>query len=406
MREQATRRLAAILAADVAGYTRLMAADEQATLTAWWQARREIIDPSIAAHGGRIVKHTGDGFLAEFTTATEAVRCAAAMQGDLARMNEGAACDHRFDFRMGINVGEIVSDDEDIYGDGVNIAARLESLADAGGICLSAIAHDQVKGTLDLDFEYLGAKRVKHVAEPLRHYRVMLGRTSRRRSFTAALKRLSSRNAFRALAVAVALVTILAFWPSEQRPSGSDHDARLTVSVESFRNIGEAGDRTGFGEGLTEDLLAALSARSGLRVVSDGSASAAAAYLLQGSVRWVDDKVRVSVQLVEANTGFHLWGGRYDRVLVDVLDTQSELATKVVSTLSERLAKAELERRATTRTPIDGVQAAVYRGLENLGRIAEAAAFLPRELIDWLTGAEPSEASVEGDTHLALEEWR
>lgn len=404
MREHATRRLAAILAADVAGYTRLMAADEHATLTAWWQARREIIDPSIAAHGGRIVKHTGDGFLAEFTTATEAVRCAVDMQTDLARMNEGAERGRRFDFRMGINVGEIVGDDEDIYGDGVNIAARLESLAEAGGVCLSAIAHDQVKGTLDLDFEYLGAKRVKHVANPLHHYRVKLDRGSGRRSFAAALKRLPSRTAFRVLAVVVALLATLVLWPSEQEPLGPGHDARPTVSVESFRTIGAVGDQAGFGEGLTEDLLAALSAKSSLRVISDGRASGTAAYRLQGSVRRVDDKVRVSARLIEASTGFHLWGGRYDRVLVDVLNAQSELAAKVVSTLSVRIARAELERRATRRSAIGGVQTAVYRGLEYMGRIAEAAAFLPQELIDRLTGAEPSEASVEGDTRLALEE--
>lgn len=405
MRERTTRRLVAILAADVAGYTRLMAADEQATLAAWWQARREIIDPSIAAHGGRIVKHTGDGFLAEFPTATEAVRCAVTMQRDLARMNEDSARERRFDFRMGINVGEIVGDDEDIYGDGVNIAARLESLAEAGGVCLSAIAHDQVKGTLDLDFEYLGAKRVKHVAEPLRHYRVKLGQESGRRSFTAALKRLPSRNAFRALALGAALLAAFVLWPSGQETSGPGHDAVPVVLVESFRSIGEAGERSAFGEGLTEDLLSALSARSGLQVLSDGSTSATATYLLGGSVRWVDDKARISAQLVEASTGLHLWAGRYDRVPVDVLDTQSELAAKIVSTLSERLAQAELERGATERTTIGGVQAAVYGGLENLGRIAEAAAFLPRDLIDWLTGAVPPEASVEGDTRSALEEW-
>ena len=148
-RQGVTRRLAAILAADVAGYTRLMELDEETTLEAWWRARREVIDPDIAAHGGRIVKHTGDGFLAEFATVTEAVKCAAGMQQKLAPLAAGMAGDKRLEFRMGINLGDIVVDDEDIYGDGVNLAARIEGLAEAGGICLSADVYNQVHKRLD-----------------------------------------------------------------------------------------------------------------------------------------------------------------------------------------------------------------------------------------------------------------
>ena len=409
MQEKATRRLAAILAADVAGYTRLMAADERATMTAWWQARKDIIDPSIVEHGGRIVKHTGDGFLAEFTTATEAVRCAVAMQTALAQGNEGVPRDRRFDFRMGINVGEIVSDQEDIYGDGVNIAARLESLADAGGVCLSAVAYAQVKSTLDFEYEYLGAKKVKHVAEPLRHYRVKLaGEAAWSRRWAQAGKRLSRlRGALkprRLAGAALVLVVFAAIWPSSEGPPAPRLGAVPIVAIEPFRTIGEPGAQDAFGDGLTEDLLSALSSTSGLRVIREGPASeeladrqsALAAYYLEGSVRWVGDKVRVSAQLVDARTGFHLWAGRYDRVPVDVLDTQSEVATKIVATLSERLARAELERLATETTPIGTVQTIVYRGLENLGRIAEVAAFLPQELIDWMTAARQPDSSVEG----------
>ncbi|HJP22716.1 MAG TPA: adenylate/guanylate cyclase domain-containing protein, partial [Alphaproteobacteria bacterium] len=174
-RQGVTRRLAAILAADVAGYTRLMELDEETTLAAWWRARREVIDPDIAAHGGRIVKHTGDGFLAEFTTVTEAVKCAAGMQQKLAPLAAGMSRDKRLEFRMGINLGDIVVDDEDIYGDGVNLAARIEGLAEAGGICLSADVYNQVHKRLDYDFEDLGERRVKNVSEPLHVYRLLLG---------------------------------------------------------------------------------------------------------------------------------------------------------------------------------------------------------------------------------------
>ena len=406
MQDEAIRRLAAILAADVAGYTRLMGTDERATLTAWWQARKDIIDPSIAKHGGRIVKHTGDGFLAEFTTATEAVRCAVAMQTALAQRNEGVPRERRFDFRMGINVGEIVVDREDIYGDGVNIAARLESLADAGGVCLSAVAHAQVKNTLDFEYEYLGTRRVKHVAEPLRHYRVKLaGDAPRsRRAALSAKKLFSLRGMTRPSRLAGAvliLVVIAAIWLSAEAPPAPQPGDTPVVSVEPFRTIGEPGARKTFGDGLTEDLLTTLSSTAGLRVVRDEPASnvtgtrqpSLVTYHFEGSVRWVGDKVRVSAQLVDARTGFHLWGGRYDRVLVDVLETQTEIATKIVSTLSDRLARAELERLATDASPMGRLQTVVYRGLENLGRIAEMAAFLPQELIDWVTGTQQPDSS-------------
>ena len=172
--EGVTRRLAAILAADVAGYTRLMESDEDATLAAWWAARKDVIDPSIAEYGGRIVKHTGDGFLAEFATATEAVRCAVAMQTALVASNSDTPEDRRFDFRMGINIGEIVDDDEDIYGDGVNIAARIESLAEPGGVWVSANVHEQVHKKLDVTFRDMGEQTVKNLSAPIRAYCVVL----------------------------------------------------------------------------------------------------------------------------------------------------------------------------------------------------------------------------------------
>jgi len=400
----ASRRLAAILAADVAGYTRLMEVDENTTLKSWWHARNNIIDPSIAKFGGRIVKHTGDGFLAEFPTATEAVRCAEEMQMALAETNEGVDKDKRFAFRMGINVGEIVDDQEDIYGDGVNIAARLESLAEPGGICLSQVAHDQVKNKLDLDFEYLGAKKVKHVAEPLRHYRVRLagGSSSRLHGAFKAKKNSFLRGLvkpLRLVAAAIVVIAIASFWPTDDPSSSSSRVASPVIAVVPFRTIGEAADKQNFSDGLTEDLLTALSSSSGLRVVrKDTEANPNAklkgvTYRFEGSVRWVGDRVRVSAQLVEAKSGVHLWGGRYDRSSGDVLKVQNDVATKIVSTLSERLADAKGEQLAANT---GAVETMVYRGLENLGRIAELAAFLPQELFDWVTGNNDAGLSVEG----------
>jgi len=400
----ASRRLAAVLAADVAGYTRLMEVDENTTLKAWWHARNKIIDPAIAKFGGRIVKHTGDGFLAEFPTATEAVRCAVEMQAALGETNVGVARNKRFDFRMGINVGEIVDDHEDIYGDGVNIAARLESLAEPGGICLAQIVHDQVKNKLELDFEYLGAKKVKHVAQPLRHYRIRLdGDGSGSLQATLQAKKRSVLRGMlkplRLAAAAIIVVAIASFWPVDEASSPSQPQAEPIITVVPFRTIGEAGDKT-FSEGLTEDLLTALSSASGVRVIRDSAAAGksarakpAAAYRFEGSVRWVGDKVRVSAQLVDAKSGFHLWGGRYDRNSGDVLKVQNDVSGKIVATLSERLADAKGDLREADQ---GAVQTMVFRGLENLGRIAELAAFLPQELYDWVTGAGKSDLAVQG----------
>jgi adenylate cyclase len=180
--QEVQRRLAAILAADVAGYTRLMEVDEDATLSAWWAARKDVIDPTVARHRGRIVKHTGDGFLAEFPTATEAVQCAISMQTDLVAIHSKTPKDSRFAFRMGINLGEIVADKDDIYGEGVNLAARLEGLAEPGGICISEDVYRQVRNKLSINFEFLGERNLKNITEAEAVYHVTFGK-KRRGSF-------------------------------------------------------------------------------------------------------------------------------------------------------------------------------------------------------------------------------
>ena len=396
--EHTQRRLAAILAADVAGYTRLMEADEDATMNAWWMARKNIIDPAIAEHGGRIVKHTGDGFLAEFPTATSAVRCAAAMQAALAETNRGVEKLRRFDFRMGVNLGEIVVDDEDIYGDGVNISARLESLAEPGSVCVSAAVHGQVKNRLDLDFRDMGAKKLKPIAEPVHYYQFGPKAESAGESAKRALaSRLSVirqwLSPLRVVAGLAILIALGALWPDGQPPpTARDRDPPV-IAVAPFRIIGEGDAKISFSEGLTEELLVALSSIPGLRVISQeqsGEAAGAAAprvrYRIEGSVRSVGDRVGVSAKLVDSTTGIHLWGGRYDRKLIDVLGVQNEVAGKIVSTLAERLAQSEEDRHAASQTPAGTVRNIFYRALAHIGRFAESAAFLPQDLIDWMSG--------------------
>jgi class 3 adenylate cyclase/TolB-like protein len=404
--ERAQRRLAAILAADVAGYTRLMEADEDATMNAWWAARKNIIDPAIAEHGGRIVKHTGDGFLAEFPTATSAVRCAAAMQAALADTNRGVEKLRRFDFRMGVNMGEIVVDDEDIYGDGVNIAARIEALAEPGGVCVSAAVYEQVKNRLGLDFRDMGAKKLKNIAEAVRYYQFgpeaqSAGESAKRTlagRLSAVRRWLSPMRVAAGLAV---LIVLGALWPEGQPPPAAGDGDPPVIAVAPFRIIGEGDAKESFGEGLTEELLVALSSIRGLRVISREQAGEAARaapprvrYRIEGSVRSVGDRVGVSVKLVDSTTGFHLWGGRYDRKLLDVLGVQNEVAEKIVSTLAERLAQSEEERRAAPTTPAGTVRNIFYRGLAHIGRFAEAAAFLPQDLIDWMAGKRNADLSV------------
>ena len=404
--ERAQRRLAAILAADVAGYTRLMEADEDATMNAWWAARKNIIDPAIAEHGGRIVKHTGDGFLAEFPTATSAVRCAAAMQVALADTNRGVEKRRRFDFRMGVNLGEIVVDDEDIYGDGVNIAARIEALAEPGGVCVSAAVYAEVKNRLDLEFRDMGANRLKHIAEPVRYYQ--FGPKSEgagesvKRTFTGRLSAVRQwLSPMRVAAGLAVLVVIGALWPEGQpSPATGDRDAPV-IAVAPFRIIGDGDAKKSFSEGLTEELLVALSSIPGLRVVSRAQAGEVAGavqtkvrYRIEGSVRSVGDRVGVSAKLVDSTTGFHLWGGRYDRKLIDVLGVQNEVAGKIVSTLAERLAQSEEERHAAPTTPTGTVRSIFYLGLAHIGRFAELAAILPLDLMDWMSGRTNADVSV------------
>jgi adenylate cyclase len=303
-----TRRLAAILAADVAGYSRLMGADEEGTLERLKALRRELADPKIKEHRGRIVKTTGDGLLVEFASVVDAMRCAVKVQHEMAERNVGVPEERRIQFRIGINLGDIIKDGRDIYGDGVNVAARLEALAEPGGICVNRVVRDQVRDKLDFAFEDAGEQRVKNIARPLRVYRVRPGMVS---------------------AEATSLAQPRLALPD--KPS---------VAVLPFTNMSGDPEQEFVSDGVAEDVITALSHYPSLFVIARNSTftykgqavdvkqvgrELGVRYVLEGSMRKAGNRIRVTAQLIEAETGNHVWAERYDRDLADIFAMQDEI---------------------------------------------------------------------------------
>ena len=396
-----TRRLAAILAADVAGYTRLMEADEVGTVTAWRSARTNVIDPKVAEHGGRIVKLTGDGFLAEFTTVQDAVQCAVQMQTELVRRNADQPADRRMTFRMGVNLGDIFVDADDIYGAGVNIAARLESLAEPGGICVSGSVFDQVEGKLGgIGFRFLGDKQVKNVTKAVRTYALSFDGSDDAAtpgSATAGAEPLVRRWVRPAVwAAGIALVAILVvsvLLPGAGPPQGMG--VANSVSVLSFRSIGGNERQRSFSDGLTQDLITTLTRSTGMKVVAVGAEAAGfdkaatiqeigrrldTRYVLDGSVHGAGNRVRINASLVDAATGYHLWAGRYDRIMGDVLTLQDEVTSRIAETLSARLLEAEAERRELEMTRDEIAGPLLVKSLRTIGELFMNVVAIPQDM--------------------------
>src|SRR5450830_615979 len=320
------RRLAAILAADVAGYSRLMGVDEEGTLAALKAYRRELVDPKIAEHRGRIVKTTGDGVLVEFASAVDAVRCAMEIQRILAERNVAISEDRRIELRIGINVGDIIIDEGDIYGDGVNIAARVEALARPGAVCISENAYQQVKGKLVLDVSDMGEQLLKNIAQPVRVYGVRLQD-----------------------APASAVLKL------PDKPS---------IAVLPFQNMSGDPEQEYFADGMVEDIITALSRFRHLFVIARNSSftykgravdirqvgrELGVRYVLEGSVRKLADRVRITGQLIDTVTGAHVWAERYDRKSDDIFALQDEIALSVVGAIEPTLRLAEVERAKRKR---------------------------------------------------------
>jgi adenylate cyclase len=332
-RERAKRRLAAILAADVAGYSRLMGGDEEGTLERLKEHRRDLVDPKIAEHDGRIVKTTGDGLLVEFASVVDAVRCAVDIQRSMAKRNAGVPADRRIAYRIGINVGDIIIDDGDIFGDGVNIAARLEALAESGGICASQVVHDQVRDKLDFIFEDMGEQQVKNIARPVRALRILLDEAQRSSEPRAA-------ESARALS---------------DKPS---------IAVLPFQNMSGDPDQEYFVDGIVEDIITGLSRMKWLFVTARNSSftykgravdvikvgrELGVRYVLEGSLRKAGERVRVSAQLIETATGSHVWAERYDYPVGDIFALQDEITLSVVGAIEPSLRQAEIERAKRKR---------------------------------------------------------
>ncbi len=328
-----TRRLAAILAADVAGYSRLMGADEEGTLERLKALRRELLDPKIAEHHGRIVKTTGDGLLVEFASVVDAVRCAVAVQQAMPERNTDVAADSRIELRIGINLGDVIVEGDDLYGDGVNIAARIEALADAGGVFVSNTVHDQVRDRLPFVFEDLGEQQVKNIARPVRVYRVRDVGAGQGPSAPAA----------------PAL-------PLPDKPS---------IAVLPFANMSGDPEQEYFVDGMVEEIITALSRIRWLFVIARNSTftykgravdvkqvgrELGVRYVLEGSVRKAGNQVRITAQLIDALTGTHLWADRFDGSLEDVFELQDRVAVSVAGVIEPALQAAEMRRSAARPT--------------------------------------------------------
>jgi TolB-like protein/class 3 adenylate cyclase len=327
--ERVERRLAAVLAADVAGYSRMMGLDEEGTLARLKAVRKDLVNPALASHRGRIVKTTGDGVLVEFASAVDAVRCAVEIQRGVTRQNDGVPQDARIEFRIGIHVGDIIIDDNDIFGDSVNIAARLEQIADPGGVCISDDAQRQIRAKVDFAFDDMGPLALKNISEPMRAWRMRVG---------------DEKVTKQALA--------------EARPSLALPD-KPSIAVLPFQNMSGDPEQEYVADGMVEDIITALSRFKSLFVIARNSSftykgravdekqvgrELGVRYVLEGSVRKAGDRLRITGQLIDAATGGHLWADKFEGDLLDVFKLQDSVATSVVGAVAPRLIAADAER--------------------------------------------------------------
>jgi TolB-like protein/class 3 adenylate cyclase/Flp pilus assembly protein TadD len=368
------RHLAAILAADVAGYARLMSEHEEATLAGLRTWRHQIADPRIRAHHGRIIKSTGDGFLVEFASVVDAVRCAVEMQRAMGERNAGVSAERRIEFRMGINLGDIVAEDHDIFGDGVNVAARLEALADPAGICISRTVRDHIRDKLPYVFEDRGEQQVKNIARPVRVYALSPAAIAAT-DLVAASRRGATRNRIGAGVAAVLIILLVgigglwlwarAYAPDHVPPSADTAPGRsasaqaavprLSIVVLPFDNLSHDPDQDYFADGITEDLTTDLSRISGSFVIARNTAftykgksvdvkqlghDLGVHYVLEGSVRRAGDQVQVNVQLIDAESGAHVWADRFDTDRRNLAEAQSEITGRLARTLNLELVQA------------------------------------------------------------------
>src|SRR6201981_875932 len=338
------RRLSAIVAADVAGYSRLMHHDEEATHAKLTSLLADGVTPAISEHGGRIVKNTGDGFLAEFPSAVEAVRAAVQFQTRVKELTMAEVEDRRIVFRVGVNIGDVIVEPHDIFGDGVNIAARLESISEPGGICISSSAYDQVRGKVGVEFADLGEQILKNIACPVRVY----------------------------AAVRDGVGPVTKGGSTTPNPPSAPH---LSLVVLPFANLGGDPEQDYFVDGVTESLTTDLSRISGSFLIARNRAFSSKGrpidvkklgrelnvrYVLEGSVQRGGNRLRVNVQLIDAETGNHLWAERFDKPVADLFDMQDEIVSRLANTLTSQL--VEVEARRAERSPHPDAMDLVFQG--------------------------------------------
>jgi adenylate cyclase len=367
------RKLAVILAADVVGYSRLMAADEEGTL-ALLNARRQVIDELIARHHGRIFGTAGDSVIAEFASPVEAVRSAAAIQQEIERRNADLPEPRRMLFRVGVNLGDVMVGGDDLFGDGVNVAARLEATAEPGGLCISGAVHDQIRNKVDLSFDDLGERSLKNIADPVRVFGLRRDRSAD---------------------------------PAPQAAATGRPSALPSIAVLPFENFGGDPEQDYFADGLTEDLITELSRFQELRVIARNSVMTykgkpvrvqevgrdlGVRYALEGSVRKAGARVRITAQLIEAATGHHLWAERYDRDLADIFEVQDEVTSRIVATLAGKLGESERRRVRSGQTENLKAYDCVLRGRELWERFTPEANREARRLYEKAIELDPDYA--------------
>ncbi len=416
--EAFTRKLAAILSADVKGYSRLMGKDEAATVATLTEYRR-VMEGLIGEYRGRVVDSPGDNLLAEFPSAVEAVNCAWRIQQEIQQRNQALSEERRMIFRIGVNLGDIIEEEGRIYGDGVNIAARLEGLAEAGNICISGTVYDQVKQKVPLRFVYLGEQEVKNIQGTVRTYRVTLPHENGIRADTVEIKKRSLRR--RALPVlgillllaasAAGLLKFLASRPQSGQAQPSEQtlplSAKPSIAVLPLANLSEDPQQEYFSDGITNDIITDLSKFRSLMVLAantvftyKGKAVRAekighelgVRYVVEGSVQKLGDRVRINVQLIDAGAGHHLWAERYDRSLEDLFAVQNEIIQKVVTALAIKIDAAERARAVHKDTRNMVAYDYVLRGNDALWRNTRAANREAQEMF---------EKAIELDPHYA-----
>jgi adenylate cyclase len=420
------RKLAAILSADVEGYSRLMGDDEVATVRTITEYR-EAIASSVAGHGGRVVDAPGDNVLAEFSSVVDAVESAVEIQRELRSRNATRPVTRRMQFRMGINLGDVIVEGPRLYGDGVNIAARLEGLAEGGGVCLSGTAYDQVEGKLPLGYDFIGEHAVKNIARPVRVYRLrfepgaapgLSGRTPRAR------RRLVTR-----IVGAVAVLVLLGVggwagwqWLRSSAPAVLTLPDKPSVAVLPFSNLSQDPTQEYFSDGVTEDLITGLSKVSGVFVIARNSVftykgkavkvgdvgrDLGVRYVLEGGVQRAGSRVRITAQLVDTTTGYHIWAERYDREVRDVFAMQDEVTQQIIRALAVKLTAAEQGQMGRAPTGNPEAYDLVLRGREERRRTTREANLQARRLFVKAMDLDPQYAPAYVELSWAhLQSWQ